>query len=72
MNAKIVYIDDIAINVLMVQKRMKRKELCRLSGINSGNLSVLLKRRTVRPKTAEAIAAALGVDVTQIIKLPGE
>ena len=72
MNAKIVYVDDIAINVLLVKKRMTKKELCHITGINTGNMSMLLKRGTVRPKTANQIAAALGVEVSEIIKLPEE
>ena len=72
MNAKVVYIDDIAVNVLMAQRRMKQKELASLAGIGRGNLSVLLKRGTVRPKTADLIAAALNVDVEEIMREPPE
>lgn len=67
MNARTVYLDDIEINVAMARKRMSRAELCKLSGINISNFSTMMKRRTVRPKTAGAIADALGVDVSEIL-----
>ena len=72
MNARTVYLDDIEIAVAMARKRMSRTELCELSGINISNFSTIMKRRTVRPKTAGAIAEALGVDVRQIIKESAE
>ena len=68
MNTKIVYIDDVAVNVLLAKRRMSKKDLCQLTGINTGNFSVLLRRGRVRPKTAGAIAAALGVDVREILQ----
>ncbi len=72
MNAKTLTLNDIAVSVLLAQRRMSRKELCRIAGINQGNFSTMLKRGTVRPKTACAIADALGVDVTEITITEGD
>ena len=72
MNSKIVYVDDISIKVAMAKKRMNQSDLCKVINFNSGNFSTLLKRGTARPKTAKAIADALGVNVQQIIKESAE
>lgn len=72
MNTRTVVIDDIAVSVALARKRMTKKQLGEISEINQGSLSTILKRGTVRPKTAKKIAEALGVDVTEIMKQPEE
>ena len=67
LNAKTLILNKIAISVELAKKQMSRKELCIKTGINQGNFSNMLKRGTVRPKTAGLIADALGVDVKEII-----
>ena len=67
MSLNTVRLNDIGISVNLARKRMTRKELCRMTGINEGNFSNMMKRGMVRPKTAGKIADALGVDVTEII-----
>lgn len=51
---------------------MSRRDLCKITGITESNLSTMLKRGNVRPKTAGIIAAALGVDISEIVKLSEE
>lgn len=68
MNAKKVFIDRVLISIEMAKKQITQKELSEIAEINQGNLSTMLKRGTVRPKTACRIAAALGVPVSEIIK----
>ena len=70
MNTKIVYIDDVAISVELAKRRMTKKQLSDLTGINQGSISTMMRRGTVRPKTAGLIAGALGCDVSMITKLP--
>ena len=65
-------IDGWKIKKCLANKRMSRTELCRLTGISQGNFTVMQKRGTVLPKTAGLIADALGVDVEEILVLPGE
>ncbi len=60
-------VDPVKIRLNLARRQMTRKELCMITGIKSSNFSIILKRGTVRPKTAGAIADALGVDVTEII-----
>lgn len=60
-------VDPVKIRLNLARRQMTRKELCNVTGIKSSNFSIILKRGTVRPKTAGAIADALGVDVTEII-----
>lgn len=67
-----VKIDTKKIMVIIAEKQTTRAEICRKSGIKDSNLSIILKRGSAMEKNVGRIAAALGVDVTQIIKLPGE
>lgn len=59
-------------NIALGRQLMTRNDICRKTGITEGNLSTMLKRGTVRPKTAGLIAKALEVDITDIIVLSGE
>ena len=70
MNAKAVKIDSVAIDVLLARQQLTRQKLAEKAEIDKGNLSTMLKRGFVRPKTAGRIATALGVDVIDIIELP--
>ena len=65
-------LDPQQIAICLARKRMTRSELCRLAGITEANISTMLKKRRVRPKTAGLIADALGVDVEEILVLPAE
>lgn len=68
MNAKIVYLDTVAIKVLMAKKQVNQLELCRIIDFNSGNFSTMMKRGTARPRTAKLIADALGATVDEIVR----
>ena len=67
-----IRLDKWQIKVCLARKRMTRTELCRLTGISQGNMTAMLKRGSVSPKTAGLIADALGVDVEEILVPPEE
>lgn len=48
---------------------MTQYKLAKLSGVNEGNLSVLLRNESCDPRlsTVEAIAKALDVEITEIV-----
>lgn len=64
---KSLRLDPEKITISLARRKMSRSELCRLTSISEANMSTILKRGTVRPKTAGLIADALGVDVLEII-----
>lgn len=66
---KSLCLDPLKVTVCLARQKMTRSELCKRTGISEGNMSVIMNRRTVRPKTAGVIADALKVDVTEIIAL---
>lgn len=67
-----VNLDVMQITLFLGRKCMTRRELCKLTGITEANMSTIIKRGTAAPKTAGLIAAALGVDIEEIVKLPEE
>ena len=65
-------IDKWKIFAALANRRMTRTELCERAGISQGNMTAIFKRKRVQPITAGKIAEALGVDVKEILVLPGE
>ena len=63
-------IDSLQIALLLGRRKMTRRELCEKTGITEANMSTILKRGNIRPKTAGIIADALEVDLTEILQLP--
>lgn len=57
------------IKTIMEKRNMTQYKLAKLSGVNEGNLSVLLRNESCDPRlsTVEAIAKALDVEITEIV-----
>ena len=70
LRTSIVEINPDAITIALIRKRMGRKDLCEKCGISESNFSSMMRRGTVRTKTAGKIADALDIDYLQIINLP--
>lgn len=58
--------------LILARQEMSRAELCDAAGITESNLSIILKRGTIREKTAGKIARVLKVDVAEILQQPGQ
>lgn len=56
------------INVAMARKQMTVKELADAYGVSRNRINVLLNQREVSVVSAGKLAAALGVDVTDILE----
>lgn len=56
------------IDIILANKRMNAKELCETIGISRNRFYTVLNSKNVNPKTVGRLAAALGVDVTEIIE----
>jgi DNA-binding Xre family transcriptional regulator len=72
MKLRTVMIDKKKIMIIIAEKQTTRAEICRKAGIKESNLSIILKRGTCMTQNAGRIAAALGVDISEIVKLPKE
>lgn len=55
------------IELLLAEKGMSKVELAERSGISRQNISTIVLRGTCAPKTANKLAAGLGVSVREII-----
>lgn len=66
---KYLIIDPEKLAICLARKIMTRREMCKISGITEANMSTIIKTRRVLPATAGKIAAALGVDVLEILDL---
>ena len=56
------------VEIMAARKGMRLGQLADKAGVNRQNMSVIKKRGTCSALTAVKIAAALGVDVTDIIE----
>lgn len=56
------------INVAMARKKMTVASLAETYGVSKARICTILNSRNVNPQTVGKIAAALGVDVTEIIE----
>lgn len=56
------------VEIMAARKGMRLGQLADKAGVNRQNMSVIKKRGTCTALTACKIAAALGVDVTDIIE----
>lgn len=70
-------VEALNLNVPYIEKSLAvrgltQKKLAEMSGLYRQNISTILKKGSCTPITAGKIAAALGVDVSEIIKLPEE
>lgn len=55
-------------NVAMARKQMTVKDLADAYGVSRNRINVLLNQREVSVVSAGKLAAALGVDVTEILE----
>ncbi len=58
----------IKINIVMARKKMTVSELAKSYGVSRTRINVILNQREVTALCAGRMAAALGVDVTEIIE----
>lgn len=56
------------INVAMARKQMTVKDLADAYGVSRNRINVLLNQREVSVVSAGKLAAALGIDVTEILE----
>lgn len=61
-------LDKNKVTITMARACIGRTELARKSGVPYATLTRALAGKKVRPETAGKIAAALGVDVTEIME----
>lgn len=61
-------IDEIKFAVAMVKKGYNQTQLAEASGITRQTISLAKAGQRIKPETAVAIAAALGVEVTDILE----
>ena len=61
-------VDRIAVRILMLQKNLKQKDVIEKSGMTRSTISPVLCGKSCSKETAEKIAAALNVDLNQIIE----
>ena len=55
------------INVQMARQQMSVADLAKAYGVSRARMNTILGQRVVSPATAGRMAAALGVDVTEIL-----
>lgn len=60
-------IDRIKIETVLAKRNMTRVQLANQSGVSRQSISTILTRGTCEPRTAGKLAAALEVDVEQLI-----
>ena len=60
-------INSFRINAQLARQGMTQSELAKKAGTTRQALSTLIRRGTCEPRTAGRIAAALGVDVEELI-----
>lgn len=60
-------INSVAIALLQRDKGVKGEELAAAVGMLPGSLSKIKAKESTKPTTARAIAAALGVDLAEIL-----
>lgn len=56
------------INIAMARKQMTVQKLAEAYGVSRARINVILNQRRVSTVSAGKLAAALGVDVTEIIE----
>ena len=61
-------LDKNKVTITMARACIGRTELARKSGVSCATVSGVLAGKNVKPETAGRIAAALGVDVTEIME----
>lgn len=55
------------IETVLAEKGMTKTELSKNCGISRQNISILIRRGTCEPKTANKLASGLGIPVSEII-----
>ena len=63
-----VKLDKVKIDVLMAKKQIKKAELSKIYGVSRNRIYVILNSREISLLTAEKLAKALDVNVTEIIE----
>ena len=62
-------LDPMKLEIIMAKKCFSMKELKKCSGVGGPTIPLMLRgRRNCRPATIGRIAAALGVDVTELLQ----
>lgn len=56
------------VNVILARKQLTAVAFCESAGMSRNRFYTILNSKSVAPRTAGRIAAALGVDVTEIIE----
>ena len=61
-------VDKRKLDIAMARAQLSREDLAKKAGIPVPTLCTVMQRKSCRPVTIGRIAAALGVDVTEIIE----
>ena len=61
-------IDREKVNICMARKQMTVQNLADTYGVGRARINTILNSRNISPVSVGRLAAALGVDVTEIIK----
>lgn len=56
------------VNIILARKQLTASAVCIAAGFSRNRLYAILNSKSVSPKSAGRVAAALGVDVTEIIE----
>lgn len=65
-------IDTVSLAIIQRMRGISGRDLAKAAGIHPGSLSNIKRTEKARPITARALARALGVDLSEIIKKEGE
>ena len=65
---KSISLDEKKMSYSMIDKEMTIAEIAKSSGLSKTTISTVKRGKRCRPETAQRIAGALGVDVSQIMK----
>jgi len=63
-----ITLDGKKIAILQIEKELDLKDIVEFSGLSKTTVSCAKSGKRCAPKSADRIAAALGVDVTEIMK----
>ena len=61
-------VDKRKLDIAMARARLNRGDLAKKAGVPVPTLCTVMQRKNCRPATIGKVAAALGVDVTEIIE----
>ena len=61
-------VDKRKLDIAMARAQLSQKDLAKKAGMPISTLYTVTQRKSLRPATIGRVAAALGVDVTEIIE----